>query len=89
MVSHQTTEIEKESLEAHVELCAIRYNNLDKRLENLETKVESIEGHVVTIKEAIEQSSHGQSKQLIAIGTTIIGVLITAIFGLVMHIATK
>ena len=89
MVSHQTTDIEKESLEAHVELCAIRYNNLDKRLESLETKVENIEGHVVNIKEAIEQSSHGQSKQLIAIGTTIIGVLITAIFGLVIHIATK
>lgn len=89
MVTTHTTDIEKESLEAHVELCAIRYGNLDKRLENLENRVESIETHVVGIKEAIETSSHGQSKQLIAIGTTIIGVLITAIFGLVMHLASK
>jgi uncharacterized membrane protein len=43
----------------------------------------------VDIKEAIEQANNGQSKQLIAIGTTIIGVLITAIVALVIHLAQK
>jgi hypothetical protein len=51
--------------------------------------MEKIEGHMVDIKEAIEQSNNGQSKQLIAIGTTIIGVLITAIVALVIHLAQK
>jgi hypothetical protein len=83
------TEIEKKSLEAHVELCAERYEQLDKRLIGVETRMEKIEGHMVDIKEAIEQSNNGQSKQLIAIGTTIIGVLITAIVALVIHLAQK
>jgi predicted membrane-bound spermidine synthase len=83
------TDIEKKSLEAHVELCAERYDQLDKRLIGVETRMEKIEGHMVDIKEAIEQSNNGQSKQLIAIGTTIIGVLITAIVALVIHLAQK
>jgi predicted membrane-bound spermidine synthase len=83
------TDIEKKSLEAHVELCAERYEQLDKRLIGVETRMEKIEGHMVDIKEAIEQSNNGQSKQLIAIGTTIIGVLITAIVALVIHLAQK
>lgn len=83
------TAIEKKSLEAHVELCAERYEQLDKRLIGVETRMEKIEGHMVDIKEAIEQSNNGQSKQLIAIGTTIIGVLITAIVALVIHLAQK
>jgi len=78
-------EIEKKSLEAHVELCAERYDQLHQRLSGVETRIAKIEELVVDIKTAIEQSSNGQSKQLIAIGTTIIGVLITAIIALVVH----
>ena len=32
-----TTDIEKKSLEAHVELCAERYEKLENKLENVET----------------------------------------------------
>ena len=41
-MSTSTTELERESLEAHVDLCAIRYEQLDKRLTGLEDKVEAI-----------------------------------------------
>lgn len=37
-----TTDLEKTSLEAHVDLCAIRYDNLDKRLTKVEEKLDSI-----------------------------------------------
>jgi len=37
-----TTDIEKKSLEAHVELCAERYRNLDNRLEDLSRKLEAV-----------------------------------------------
>lgn len=37
-----TTSLERESLEAHVDLCALRYQNLDKRLTNVETKIENL-----------------------------------------------
>jgi hypothetical protein len=37
-----TTSLEKESLEAHVDLCALRYQNLDNRLNTVERKIEDI-----------------------------------------------
>ena len=37
-----TTNLEKESLEAHVDLCALRYAQLDKRLSVVEQKMDSI-----------------------------------------------
>lgn len=38
----ETTDLEKQSLEAHVDLCALRYENLDKRLNNVEKKIENL-----------------------------------------------
>ena len=37
-----TTDLEKQNLEAHVDLCEQRYKNLESRLSNIEEKVESI-----------------------------------------------
>lgn len=84
-----TKEFEKTSLDAHVELCAERYGQLDKRLNNLEERTAKIEELVISIKETISDSANGQSKQLIAIGTTVIGVLITAVIGLITHLILK
>ena len=45
-----STDIEKQSLEAHVELCAERYGKLETKLEGLEKKVEKLEEHILAIK---------------------------------------
>jgi hypothetical protein len=37
-----TTKLERENLEAHVDLCAQRYSQLDQRLITLEEKVDQI-----------------------------------------------
>ena len=37
------TEIEKENLEAHVELCAVRYGSLETKLNNLEQRMDKLE----------------------------------------------
>lgn len=42
-----TTSHEKENLEAHVDLCAERYRNLDDRLNNLEKKVDMIQQDIL------------------------------------------
>lgn len=42
MSSSKTTALERESLEAHVDLCALRYENLDNRLSNVEDKIEDL-----------------------------------------------
>lgn len=65
----QATDIEKENLEAHVELCAERYKQLDNRLEIIETKVTSLQ-------KTIERSHLSTIKVLIGTaGTVIVGVL--------------
>jgi predicted nucleic acid-binding Zn-ribbon protein len=74
-----STDIEKQSLEAHVELCAERYEKLENKIDNVEKKVEKLEEHVLAIREALAGAGDKQSKQLIAIGTAIVTVLITGI----------
>ena len=68
-----TTQLERESLEAHVDLCAIRYEALDGRLTNVEKKLDSIS----------EQMAAGQkslSKVIIgATGTIVAGLLSTIV----------
>lgn len=72
------TDIEKESLEAHVELCAIRYQQLDDRLTGVEKKIG-------TLQETIEKSSLNTIK--ILIGTA--GTIIVAVLSLLGVIVTK
>ena len=73
-----TTDIEKESLEAHVELCAIRYSQLEDRLAN-------VEGKIGTLQKTIEESSLSTIK--ILIGTA--GTIIVAVLSLLGVILTK
>ena len=83
------TDIEKKSLEAHVELCAERYNSLETKLDNLELRMNKVEDHLVDIKNALSNADSGQYKTLVAIGTTIIGVLITGLITLGVHLSPK
>lgn len=65
------TDIEKENLEAHVELCAQRYDSMNIRLTNIEAKV-------VTLQDTIEKSHLSMIKVLIGTaGTVVAGVLST------------
>lgn len=67
------TDIEKENLEAHVELCAQRYAQLDSRLSIIESKV-------ITLQDTIEKSHMSMIKVLIGTaGTVVAGVLSTLI----------
>ena len=68
-----TTDIEKENLEAHVELCAERYRNLDRRLNIIEVKVESI------LKELSSNNKNMQKVIIGATGTIIAGLLSTIV----------
>jgi hypothetical protein len=68
-----TTDIEKENLEAHVELCAQRYDALEKRLGSIESKVS-------ILSELVEKGQLSMTKVLIGTaGTVIAGVLSTLV----------
>jgi prefoldin subunit 5 len=81
-----SVDIEKKSLEAHVELCAERYKNLDDRLSNLDARMGRVESLVIEIKQAIAAAPNESNKTLIAIGTTVFGALIGVIATLIVHL---
>ena len=81
-----STDIEKENLEAHVELCAERYKNLHDRLDSLDTRMSKLEGLIVDIKQTITSVPNESNKTIIAIGTAIVGAMIGAIITLIVHI---
>jgi phage shock protein A len=71
-MASDTTEIEKSNLETHVELCALRYKNLETRLSTIESKVE-----VLSLK--IEESKSSMSKVIIGATATIIAGLLSTV----------
>ena len=73
----QPTAIEKENLEAHVELCAERYKQVELRLDTIEVKVEHL-------SKKIEDSSHSMSKVIIGATATIIAGLISTVITILM-----
>jgi hypothetical protein len=73
-----TTAIEKENLETHVELCALRYGQLETRLSNIEEKVG-------ILQKLIEDSHNSMFKVLV--GTA--GTVVTGIISLVIVMMTK
>ena len=83
----ETTEIEKKSLEAHVELCAERYRSLDERLDNLGEKISRVESCTAEIKSTVSKMAEKNNDRLISWGVGIIGFLTASIVGLVAYIA--
>lgn len=84
-----STDIEKENLEAHVELCAERYKQLENRIVGIDKRLENVEEHLVAIRDSISHKSSSTDKQFITIGTSVLGILLTAVIGLFIHLATK
>lgn len=72
----EPSEIEKKSLEAHVELCAERYRNLDERLDHMNEKIEKVEACANDIKELMAVHVEKHNDRLIGWGVSIIGLLI-------------
>jgi prefoldin subunit 5 len=85
----ETTEIEKKSLEAHVELCAERYRNLDERLEHMDEKIGAVEKIVREVHDMINLMSEKRNAQLINWGAGIIVGLLGAMGWLLTHYVLK
>jgi hypothetical protein len=94
------TEIEKKNLEAHVELCAERYKNLDDKLDTVEKRVSdvekkldikmhAVESALAEIKVMITNMQQKRNNQIISWSVGIITTLISAISFLVWHIFSK
>ncbi len=78
MATVPTTNLEKESLEAHVDLCALRYGQLDQRLTSLENKVDEVHDDIVK----------GQ-KSLTTVIVSTAGTVIVGVISIVVTILAK
>jgi hypothetical protein len=72
----EATDIEKKSLEAHVELCAERYNQLEQRFEHVDEKINGLEKLMREVHDMVARINEKRNDQLISWGIGIIGALI-------------
>jgi len=77
-MSKYSTQLEKESLEAHVDLCALRYQSLDKRLNDVESKINEVHNE-------IKSGNQSLVKVLIGAAGTIIAGLLSTIVVILMN----
>lgn len=77
MTQLPTTDLEKTSLEAHVDLCAMRYAQLDTRLT-------IIEGKVSDLSKVIEESKNSMAKVIIGSTATIVASLLGVVLTIIM-----
>ena len=80
-----TRDIEKKSLEAHVELCAERYKMLELKLETVDEKVTSMESLIKDVASMVTAISEKRNNQLMGWGVSIIGGLLAVIAWLASH----
>jgi hypothetical protein len=85
----EATDIEKKSLEAHVELCAERYNALEDKIIALDGKITSVSTMVKEVKETVGKMAEKNNDRLIAWGIGIIGTLSASTIYLVTHYIIK
>lgn len=84
-----TTEIEKKSLEAHVELCAERYRFLEEQMESVEEKITDVSCTVNQVKSMVQVMAEKRTDQILNWGIGIIGVLTSAIAFLLIQYVFK
>ena len=81
-----TSDIEKKSLEAHVELCAQRYRFLESRLEDVDTKINSLDTLVREVHDMVQKMAEKRNDQLLKWGVGIITLLTGMVGYLLSHV---
>jgi hypothetical protein len=84
-----TTNIEKKSLEAHVELCAERYSALESRLDNVDSKISQLEKIICEVRDMVQSMAEKRNDQLINWGIGTIGTLVGAVGYLITQYVIK
>lgn len=84
-----TTDIEKKSLEAHVELCAERYRYLEEKLETVENNTARVTTMVTEIRNMVQDMYKKRQDQLLNWGVGIIAMLTSAIAFLLIQYVFK
>lgn len=79
----ETTDLEKKSLEAHVDLCAQRYRFLEQKLDTVEEKILALNTVIREVHDMVQIMSEKRNDQLINWGLGIMGTMLAVIAYLV------
>jgi hypothetical protein len=85
----EATDIEKKSLEAHVELCAERYNQLEQKFVHVEARIDGLQVLMREVHDMVARLNEKRTDQLISWGLGIIGSLVAATVYLVVTYVIK
>lgn len=75
----ETTDIEKKSLEAHVELCAERYRFLEQKLVHMDDKIEDQGTVIREVHDMIQIMGEKRTDQIMGWGMAIIAGLVAMV----------
>ena len=81
-----TTDIEKKSLEAHVELCAERYRLLETKLESMDEKITTLFNVIAELRGMLQANATKNNDRLISWGVGIIVTLVGALGWAAAHL---
>ena len=79
----ETTDLEKKSLEAHVDLCAQRYRFLEQKFVQVEEKITDQGTVIREVHDMVQNMGEKRNDQLINWGLGIMGTLVAVIAYLV------
>jgi hypothetical protein len=85
----ETTDIEKKSLEAHVELCAERYRALELQFNEVKQDIYEVKEVSEKTHNLVSKLAEKRNNQLINWGIGIIGTLVAAIGWLLANYVLK
>ena len=80
------SDIERTSLDAHVSICELRYQALERRLDAMELKMESLEKLLSEIRDSLAQQPHNHSQKWNQVQWWLIGVLAAALGWSLTHL---
>lgn len=80
--------LERENLEAHVDLCAERYRVLEEKLIRLESKVDSLADTIAGMAEKQQTDKASNNKLIIGAAATVIAGLLSTVVLLLLNLQT-
>lgn len=80
--------LERENLEAHVDLCAERYRVLEEKLIRLESKVDSLADTIAGMAEKQQTDKASNNKLVIGAAATVIAGLLSTVVLLLLNLQT-
>lgn len=80
-----TTDLEKQNLEAHVDLCAERYSSLDAKIDRLEARMKDVEITLLDILDKLHKMENKHQDKWNNLGGALILILVSVIGFLIVN----